>query len=84
MIAIVLQETDEQLSELIDGAGPVTGLFVLLLTIALIFIFRSMAKHMRKINPDLPPGPDDMQQAEAARAIDEAVERGSNDRPQQG
>jgi hypothetical protein len=83
MIAILAQETDRQLSELIDGAGPVTGLFVLLLVVALIIIFRSMAKQMRKINPDLPLGPEDRQQAEGARAIDEAIERGSDGPPKQ-
>lgn len=82
MITIVT-ETEEQLSELIDGAGPITGLFVLLLIVALIIIFRSMAKQMRKISPDLPPGPDDIQQAEGARAIDEAVERGTDGPPKQ-
>ena len=80
-LSILTQQTDEDLSAVIDGAGPITGLFVLLLLIALIVIFRSMAKQMRKITPDLPPGRDDREQAADAKATEEAVRRGEADEP---
>lgn len=78
-LSILAEETDPDLSAVIDGAGPITGLFVLLLVVALVFIFRSMARQMRKISPELPEGRDDRQQAEDARAQREAVERGERE-----
>ena len=82
-LSVIAEETDSDLSAVIDGAGPITGLFVLLLIVALVIIFRSMAKQMRRITPELPPGRDDREQAEDARAQEEAVRRGEGDEPDQ-
>lgn len=82
-LAVLAEESQSDLSAVIDGAGPITGLFVLLLVIALVIIFRSMAKQMRKIDPQLPAGRDDLEQAADAKAQDDAVRRGQGDEPQQ-
>lgn len=82
-LTVIAEETDSDLSAVIDGAGPITGLFVLLLVVALVIIFRSMAKQMRKITPDLPPGHDDLEQAADAKAQEDAVRRGEADEPGQ-
>ena len=47
-------ETNPDLSTVIDGAGPIAGLFVLLVAIALFFLMRSMNKQLKKVDPSLP------------------------------
>ena len=39
---------NSNVSQVIDGAGPITGLFVLLLGVAVFFIWRSLNKQMKK------------------------------------
>ena len=66
------------------GKGSPIGLFVvLLLVIAVYFLWRSMNKQMKKIDPELPAGPDDRLQARDRLLTTEAVERGeqADDRP---
>lgn len=77
--AVVWAETtdpDEQ-KVLITNALPIAGLFVLLLLIAVFFLWRSMSKQMRKIDPSLPEGRDDREQAYDRTLTEQAVERGS-------
>ena len=69
-------DPDEQRS-LITSALPIAGLFVLLLLIAVFFLWRSMTKQMRKIDPSLPEGRDDREQAMDRRLTEQAVERGA-------
>lgn len=68
---------------LINNALPIAGLFVLLLLIAIYFLWRSMSKQIKKIDPSLPAGPDDREQAIDRGLTAEAVERGeqADDRP---
>jgi hypothetical protein len=47
-------QTDFQ--SIIDGAGPIAGLFVLLVGIAVLVIWLSMNRQIKKINPELPAG----------------------------
>lgn len=47
-------ETD--LSSIIDGAGPIAGLFVLLLGIAIVLLWLNMNRQVKRIDPDLPRG----------------------------
>lgn len=67
---------DDQRATLINNALPIAGLFVLLLMVAIYFLWRSMSKQMKKIDPSLPAGRDDREQALDRRLTDEAVERG--------
>lgn len=76
---VAAEQDPDQLRSVIDKAGPIAGLFVLALGIALFFLFRSMNKQMKKISPDLPEGPDDRLQAEDRRLTEEAVERGEDE-----
>lgn len=68
---------------LINNALPIAGLFVLLLLIAIYFLWRSMSKQIKKIDPSLPMGRDDREQALDRELTAEAVERGeqADDRP---
>jgi hypothetical protein len=69
-------DPDEQRS-LITSALPIAGLFVLVLLVAVFFLWRSMTKQMRKIDPNLPEGRDDREQALDRRLTERAVERGA-------
>lgn len=67
------------MSRIIDSAGPITALFVILLAIGIFIIYKSLNRQMRKINPDLPLGPDDREQAADRAATEEAIERGERE-----
>lgn len=81
LINIVAAEDFTRLEQVIDKAGPIAGLFVLLLGIALFLLFRSMSKQLKKVNPELPMGKDDLQQAQDRAIIEQAMERGERERP---
>ena len=51
------EETGPDLSTVIDGAGPIAGLFILLLAVALFFLMRSMNRQLKKVDPSLPNAP---------------------------
>ena len=53
---------NSNISQVIDGAGPITGLFVLLLGVAVFFIWRSLNKQMKKVDATLSGGPEDTEQ----------------------
>ncbi|CAB4921705.1 MAG: hypothetical protein F2836_01295 [Actinobacteria bacterium] len=67
---------DEDLSSVIDGAGPLAGLFVLLLAAAVFVIWKSMNRQFKRIDPNLPMGRDDREQAADRGFTEQAVERG--------
>lgn len=76
--SVVAEEIDPDSQEaLIDNALPIAGLFVLVLGVAMFFLWRSMSKQMRRIDPTLPDGPDDREQAADRALTEEAVERGA-------
>lgn len=81
MIAVLAEQSESDLSRIIDSAGPITGLVFLLLLVALIVIFRSMSKQMKKINPDLPLGPGEVREEQDLQAQEDAVERGRDEQP---
>lgn len=66
----------EQQQALISGALPIAGLFVLALGIALFILWKSMNKQMRRIDKNLPAGPDDHEQELDRELTQEAVARG--------
>ena len=75
--AVLTEQIDEDTrATLINNALPIAGLFVLLLLIAMYFLWRSMRKQMGKISPDLPPGIDDRAQAADRQRTQDAIERG--------
>lgn len=67
---------NQELAGIIDSAGPITGIFVVLIAIAVFVIYKSMSKQMKRIDPNLAMGPDDMEQAVDRAATDEAIARG--------
>jgi hypothetical protein len=70
---------DQELSRIIDSAGPITALFVLLLALGIFVIYKSLNRQIKKIDPDLPLGPDDREQVADRLATEEAVERGEHE-----
>jgi hypothetical protein len=83
--AAVLAETSDpdELKTLIDNALPIAGLFVLALLIAVFFLWRSLNKQIKKIDPSLPSGRDDEEQDLDRQLTDEAVARGESRDDQQ-
>ena len=75
-IAIYAAEDPDVLSKLIDDAGPVAGLFVLVLGIVVFLLWRSMTKQLKRIDPELAPGTEDAQRALDRTLTAEALERG--------
>ena len=85
-IARVLVETtdpDVQKS-LIDDAGPIAMAFVVALGIAMVFLWKSMSKQMKRIDPNLPAGHEDREQAYERQLTQDAIERGKADREAAG
>lgn len=79
--AVVVLATDDQRSQmakLIDDAGPIAGTFVLVLGIALFFLWRSLNKQIKRISPDLPAGEHDLEQEADREYTEQAVERGED------
>jgi hypothetical protein len=75
---------NSNVSQVIDGAGPITGLFVLLLGVAVFFIWRSLNKQMKKVDATLPGGPEDTESigtepSNDDRAPNAAKTRGEDD-----
>ena len=76
-----------ELGKLIDSAGPIAGLFVLALGVALALLWFSLNRQMKRINPDLPMGPgnnEDIGDKELAADSEPAkddVDRVADERP---
>jgi hypothetical protein len=77
--SVFAETTDPDVQKsLIDNALPIAGLFVLALLVAVFFLWRSMTKQMKKIDPTLPAGRDDEEQARDRALTEEAVARGES------
>lgn len=75
--SVVAEDIDPDSQEaLIDGALPLAGLVLAVLLVAVFFLWRSMSKQMKRIDPSLPDGPDDHERARDRAITREAVERG--------
>lgn len=72
-------DPDSDLSQVIDGAGPVTGLFVLLLGIGIFVLWKSMNRQLKKVDANLPKGPEDKREAYDEELTEEAVKRGEDE-----
>lgn len=72
-------EENPDLSQVIDGAGPIAGLFVLLLAIAIFLLWRNMNKQLKKVDANLPKGPEDEREAYDEELTEEAVKRGEDE-----
>jgi len=81
MIAALVQLADDQQTEmgkLIDDAGPIAGLFVLVLGAVMVLLWFSLNKQMKKIDPSLPAGEHDEEQAHDRELTEQAIERGES------
>ncbi|MBM3669672.1 MAG: hypothetical protein FJW97_06625 [Actinobacteria bacterium] len=72
-------EKNPDLAQVIDGAGPIAGLFVLLLAIAVFLLWRNMNKQLKKVDANLPMGPEDEREAYDEELTEEAVTRGEDE-----
>ena len=72
-------DPNSDLSQVIDGAGPIAGLFVLLLGIAVFLLWRNMNKQLKKVDANLPKGPEDEREAYDEELTEEAVKRGEDE-----
>lgn len=70
---------ESEMGRIIDSAGPITALFVILLAVGIFLIYKSMNRQMKKINPELPLGRDDREQAADREATERAIERGERE-----
>lgn len=73
---MIYADPTDDLNSVIDGAGPIAGLFILLLGIAVFVIWKSMNKQLKKIDSDLPPGRADRRRMADERYTAEAEARG--------
>ena len=76
---MMVRLADEDLSSVIDGAGPLAGLFVILLAVAVFIIWKSMNRQFKRIDPSLPMGRDDREQAADRQYTEQAIKRGEDD-----
>lgn len=77
-LSVVGETTDpDEQKALISGALPIAATFTIVLLIALFFLWRSLRKQISRIDPSLPDGPDDREQALDRELTEEAVERGA-------
>jgi hypothetical protein len=83
---MTIEMADADLSSVIDGAGPIAGLFVLILAAAVVIIWKSMNRQIKRIDPSLPMGRDDREQAADRQYTEQALKRGEDSPaiPEQG
>lgn len=62
---------EPDLSTIIDGAGPIAGLFVLLLAIAIVLLWLNMNRQVKRIDRTLPRGAREIQ---VEQELDEIAE----------
>lgn len=74
---------DPARESLLASVGPLALLFIIVLGVALFFLIRSMNRQLKRIDPELPAGPDDRRRQEDAELQQQAVERGADEQPPQ-
>ena len=74
---MIYADPTDDLNSVIDGAGPIAGLFFLLLGIAIFVIWKSMNRQLKKIDPNLPPGRADRRRMADEHYTEEAEARGA-------
>lgn len=73
---------DSTVSNVIDGGLQIVGILVLILGLAVFLLWKSMNRQMKKINVNLPAGPEDERLAEDEHFTEEAIKRGENQQSQ--
>ncbi len=48
---------DDAMKSVIDKAGPIAMLFVILIAVALYFLFRSMKRQLKRVDEQFPSDP---------------------------
>ena len=72
-------DPNSDLAQVIDGAGPITGLFVLLLGVGIFVLWKSMNRQLKKVDANLPKGPEDEREDYDEELTEEAVKRGEDE-----
>jgi hypothetical protein len=76
---MIYADPTDDLNSVIDGAGPIAGLFIFLLGIAIFIIWKSMNRQLKKIDSDLPPGRADRLRMADEQYTEEAEQRGAEE-----
>lgn len=76
---VTVEMASDDLSSVIEGAGPMAGIFMLVLAGAVVVIWKSMNRQIKRIDPTLPMGRDDREQAADRQYTEQAIKRGEDD-----
>jgi len=71
---------NSNVSVVVDGGLQIVGVIVLVLGIVVFLLWKSMNRQIKKINVDLPPGPEDERIAEDEHYTEEAIQAGEQQR----
>lgn len=71
---------NSNVSVVVDGGLQIVGVLVLVLGLAVFLLWKSMNRQIKKINVDLPDGPEDERIAEDQLLTEEAVQAGERER----
>lgn len=77
LISAAQGDDPDAMRKLIDNAGPLAMAFLVALGVAIWLLFRSLRRQLGRIDPELPPGPKDLEQARDRQVILDAMERGA-------
>lgn len=72
-------DQNSDLAQVIDSAGPITGFFVLLLGVGIFLLWKNMNRQLKKVDANLPKGPEDKREAYDEELTEEAVKRGEDE-----
>ncbi len=62
-------DSKNELSTLIDSAGPIAGIFVALVALALVLLWLNMNRQIKRIDPNLPRGRREVRIPQQSKAI---------------
>ena len=71
---------NSNVSVVVDGGLQIVGALVLVLGLAVFLLWKSMNRQIKKINVDLPAGPQDERIAEDQLLTEEAIQAGERER----
>ena len=71
---------NSNVSVVVDGGLQIVGVIVLVLGIVVFLLWKSMNRQIKKINVDLPPGPEVERIAEDEHYTEEAIQAGEQQR----
>ena len=71
---------NSNVSVVVDGGLQIVGVLVLVLGLAVFLLWKSMNRQIKRIDVDLPAGPQDERIAEDEHYTEEAIQAGERER----